>query len=910
MGINKNFIVDAGIEVGTSANVVTTLNVGGSANVGGNANVAGNLNVTGITNTASNVNIGGTRLLVGNSTVSVSLASNGLISTSELTFSNNVTINGSLTVQGTTTYINATSLQIGDNIITLNADVPADTNPTQNAGIEIGRGNKVNSFFQWTESANAWQLSANSTTTFYTVHHTGRDVVLGTETSGNYVATITAGSGISGSSSSEGGTPTIAVVAGTELTANSTGVHHNDIARTNNTSSASPNYAGTFTAIDSITTNARGHVTAVNTKTVTMPSSNNTTYTSATVANSAANQGVTRLTSSANANTDTLVVGLDEITVSSNSTAVYVDHTDVARTNTTDGNTSPNYAGTFTAVDSITTNARGHVTAVNTKTVTMPSSNNTTYDLTTVANTAANAGRARLTNSASANDDIIFTGLDEITISSNSTAVYVDHTDVARTNTTDGNTSPNYAGTFTAVDSITTNARGHVTGVNTKTVTMPSSNNTTYTTSTVANTTANQGITRLTSSGNANTDTIILGLDEIVVSSNSTAVYVDHGDVARSDGTSSASPASGGTFTAVDSVTTNARGHVTAINVKTVTLPVDPNTTYDLAAVANTAANAGRLRLTSSSLANDDVIFVGTGTTTVSSNSTQITINSADQYVGTVTSVGGTGSVNGLTLSGTVTTSGSLTLGGSITAANSTTAGIVSLTDSVSSTSTTTAATPNSVKTAYDLANGKAATNQTMYIGTTAVTINRASAALSLTGVNIDGSAGSATNATNSTKVLVTNSDTNTTYRIPMRSGTDGSNCDLLSTAGIYCNPSTDTLFASDYQIPSDIRLKTIVSNITDATATIGKLSTIKYKWNELSGKETTAVHIGVIAQEVEELLPELVTTNPDTGYKTVSYNGLIPLLIESNKEMSGQIEALTSRVHQLEEIINKLMRS
>ena len=50
------------------------------------------------------------------------------------------------------------------------------------------------------------------------------DVELGTSTSGNYVATITAGAGISGSSSSEGGTPTIAVVANNGIVANSTGV--------------------------------------------------------------------------------------------------------------------------------------------------------------------------------------------------------------------------------------------------------------------------------------------------------------------------------------------------------------------------------------------------------------------------------------------------------------------------------------------------------------------------------------------------------------------------------------------------------------------------------------------------------------------------------------------------------------
>lgn len=50
-------------------------------------------------------------------------------------------------------------------------------------------------------------------------------VALGTDTSGNYVATITAGNGLSGNATSEGSTPTIAVVAGSGIASNSTGVH-------------------------------------------------------------------------------------------------------------------------------------------------------------------------------------------------------------------------------------------------------------------------------------------------------------------------------------------------------------------------------------------------------------------------------------------------------------------------------------------------------------------------------------------------------------------------------------------------------------------------------------------------------------------------------------------------------------
>lgn len=69
------------------------------------------------------------------------------------------------------------------------------------------------------------------------------------------------------------------------------------------------------------------------------------------------------------------------------------------------------------------------------------------------------------------------------------------------------------------------------------------------------------------------------------------------------------------------------------------------------------------------------------------------------------------------------------------TAATTSVAGKVQLSDSTSTTSSVLAATPTAVKAAYDLANGKAATNQTMYIGTTSTTINRSSATQVITGV-------------------------------------------------------------------------------------------------------------------------------------------------------------------------------
>ena len=75
----------------------------------------------------------------------------------------------------------------------------------------------------------------------------------------------------------------------------------------------------------------------------------------------------------------------------------------------------------------------------------------------------------------------------------------------------------------------------------------------------------------------------------------------------------------------------------------------------------------GSASITVTNSAPDQTVSItGGGTTSVSGSYPNFSITSADQYVGTVTSVSGAGTVNGLTLTGTVTTTGSLTLGGTL----------------------------------------------------------------------------------------------------------------------------------------------------------------------------------------------------------------------------------------------------
>ena len=80
---------------------------------------------------------------------------------------------------------------------------------------------------------------------------------------------------------------------------------------------------------------------------------------------------------------------------------------------------------------------------------------------------------------------------------------------------------------------------------------------------------------------------------------------------------------------------------------------------------------------------------------------------------------------------------------------------------------------------------------------------------------------------------------------------------------------------------------------IEDPLAKVVQIRGVNFDW-----KETQRPSLGVIAQEVEKVLPELVT---DNGTKTVNYNGLIGLLIETVKEQQKQIDTLSERLSKLE---------
>jgi hypothetical protein len=122
-----------------------------------------------------------------------------------------------------------------------------------------------------------------------------------------------------------------------------------------------------------------------------------------------------------------------------------------------------------------------------------------------------------------------------------------------------------------------------------------------------------------------------------------------------------------------------------------------------------------------------------------------------------------------------------------------------------------------------------------------------------------------------------------------------GGNLDLNSklingTGGITI---TGVTTSTDFNTTSDQNLKTNIRTIEDPLEKIVQIRGVNFEW-----KENNKPSAGVIAQEVEKVLPQLVNGN-DT--KTVNYNGLIGLLIETVKEQQKQIDNLNTRLSKLE---------
>jgi hypothetical protein len=95
----------------------------------------------------------------------------------------------------------------------------------------------------------------------------------------------------------------------------------------------------------------------------------------------------------------------------------------------------------------------------------------------------------------------------------------------------------------------------------------------------------------------------------------------------------------------------------------------------------------------------------------------------------------------------------------------------------------------------------------------------------------------------------------------------------------------------------SDQRQKDNARAIKDSIEKVKTLSGVEFEWNDKAPAwvQENRNDIGLLAQEVEAVLPQAVTTRDD-GYKAVDYKKVIPLLVESIKTLTARVEELESR--------------
>lgn len=163
-----------------------------------------------------------------------------------------------------------------------------------------------------------------------------------------------------------------------------------------------------------------------------------------------------------------------------------------------------------------------------------------------------------------------------------------------------------------------------------------------------------------------------------------------------------------------------------------------------------------------------------------------------------------------------------------------------------------------------------------------------ASGDIAVNGGDITSSA-STFNLVNTNATTVNIAGTSTTTSIGASSGTTTINNDL-SVSGNFYNPS-------------DKRLKANIETLTNVLSKLEQIRGVQFEYKDKE-KYTAGVKIGVIAQEINRVYPELVTTGKD-GYLKVDYTQLTGILIQAVKEQQRQIEGQQKQIDLILEKLN-----
>lgn len=128
---------------------------------------------------------------------------------------------------------------------------------------------------------------------------------------------------------------------------------------------------------------------------------------------------------------------------------------------------------------------------------------------------------------------------------------------------------------------------------------------------------------------------------------------------------------------------------------------------------------------------------------------------------------------------------------------------------------------------------------------------------------------------------------TTTTQYITFTTSTSGTASSInVASSKLTFNVASGTLSSTIFNATSDINKKTNIEPVKDAMNILQQIDGVRFDW-----KDNMTPSLGVIAQTVEKVLPELVDSD-----KSVNYNGLIAILIEAIKELKAEVDSLKAK--------------
>jgi hypothetical protein len=317
---------------------------------------------------------------------------------------------------------------------------------------------------------------------------------------------------------------------------------------------------------------------------------------------------------------------------------------------------------------------------------------------------------------------------------------------------------------------------------------------------------------------------------------------------------------SGAVTIAIDSTVATLTGTQTLTNK---TISAASNTISGLTN-SNLSGTAG---ISNANLANSSVTV---GTTSISLGSSATTITGLSSVTSTSFVGALTGNASTATSAATLTTGRTISLTGDVTY----TSGSFNGSDNVTGTATlansgVTAASYTAASITVD-AKGRV----TAASSNTIPTVNDATLTLATSGNGISGSQTFTANQSSAATFTVTSNATN---------ANTGSTIVFRDASGDF---SANVVTVVELNSTSDRNLKQNIQTIKDPLNKVMSLRGVNFNW-----KFDDKLALGVIAQEVEQIVPEVVTITD--GIKTVSYGNIVGLLIEAIKEQQSQIEEL-----------------